>query len=201
MERRHRALLDSYCEDVVSKIDMDKLWPKLLEYKIYNRDDVNIPKWTKNLTAESTVRDVYLTIKTRGPKAFGNLLLSLRQSDHKNIANILEEKINNNWESDIPLQHEHDVQRSPKPLEIILRKSTEFLDCPQYDSIERYPMRSNPRGLVLIITNIHYKEEPPRLSAQHDEINLEILFKKMGFKVIREQNLTGQVRRVGKVTL
>lgn len=37
-----------------------------------------------------TVKEIYMTIRTRGPYAFKSLLLSLRQSDHGNIADILE---------------------------------------------------------------------------------------------------------------
>lgn len=46
-----------------------------------------------------TVKDILLTIKTRGPNAFKNLILSLRQSDHEDVANILEGK--NNTSSNI----------------------------------------------------------------------------------------------------
>lgn len=65
----------------------------------------------------------------------------------------------------------------------------------EYDNVERYPMRSKPRGIVLIITNIYYNSpaEKPRLSAKHDEDNLKELFEEMGFIVVTKQNLTGQV--------
>lgn len=37
-----------------------------------------------------TKRDILLTVRTRGPHAFKNFLLSLRQSGHENVANDLE---------------------------------------------------------------------------------------------------------------
>jgi len=85
---------------------------------------------------------------------------------------------------------------SDEPLKINLRKATKFLDR-DYENVERYPMRSKPRGVVLIITNIYYNSpnEKPRFSAKHDEDNLKELFEKMGFIVVTEQNLTGQVRK------
>lgn len=43
-----------------------------------------------------TIKVIFLTIKTRGPHAFKNLILSLRQTDHENVADILEEKISIN---------------------------------------------------------------------------------------------------------
>ena len=32
-------------EELLSKIDLSLLWQKLLENKIFNRDDINIPTW------------------------------------------------------------------------------------------------------------------------------------------------------------
>lgn len=83
---------------------------------------------------------------------------------------------------------------SNEPLTIKVRKATRFLDS-EYDVIERYPMRSKPRGLVLIITNIYYEStyEKHRFSAIHDKNNLKKLFEEMGFIVITYGNLTGQV--------
>ncbi|XP_018056038.1 PREDICTED: caspase Dronc-like isoform X3 [Atta colombica] len=94
MNRKDREQIDHCCESIVSKIDLTKLLPKLLENKVYNRDDVNIPRWSKNLGAQNTVKDVLLTIKTRGPNAFKNLILSLRQSNHEDVADILEKQNN-----------------------------------------------------------------------------------------------------------
>ncbi|XP_011873537.1 PREDICTED: caspase-1 [Vollenhovia emeryi] len=192
MDKRDRRQIDHCCESVVPKIDITKLLPKLLENKVYNRDDVNIPRWRKKLEARDTVKDVFLTIKTRGPNAFKNLIISLRQSNHEEVANILEEKHNksSNTRQEDPLTH-HIF--SDKPLTIQVRKATRFLDC-EYDVIERYPMRSKPRGLVLIITNIVYEssDEKHRFSAKHDKDNLEKLFEEMGFIVVTHGNLTGQ---------
>jgi hypothetical protein len=90
-----------------------------------------------------------------------------------------------------------DIVWSDEPLTIKLCKATKFLDR-EPSSVQRYPMRSNPRGLVLIISNIYYNSphEKPRLSARHDEDNLKELFEEMGFKVITYQNLTGEVCKV-----
>ncbi|XP_014211578.1 caspase Dronc [Copidosoma floridanum] len=52
-------------------------------------------------------------------------------------------------------------------------------------------MRSEPRGLALIITNIAYEYYVSRPSAKYDEDNLNILFTEMGFKTIVRRNLTG----------
>lgn len=45
MNQKHRDTIDLYCEDIVPRINLNKLWPKLLENKVFNRDDVNIPRW------------------------------------------------------------------------------------------------------------------------------------------------------------
>ncbi|XP_076285376.1 death regulator Nedd2-like caspase [Lasioglossum baleicum] len=213
MNQKHRDIIDSYCEDIVPKIDLNTLWPKLLENKIFNRDDVNVPRWKDNLMDKSTARDIYLTIKTRGPYAFTRFIKSLKQSGHESLADILEGKtytfndneLERNISEDNAINKEdvgernfrsnteraqdnffYDIQSSNEPLQIQVQKSTEFLDGPVYEMVERYPMRNKPRGLVLIITNIHYKYsyKEPRSSAAHDEENMRNLFEQMGFRVI-----------------
>ncbi|XP_076757715.1 death regulator Nedd2-like caspase [Xylocopa sonorina] len=201
MNEKHREIIDSCYDDVVPNINMDNLWPKLLRNKVFNRDDVNVPDWERSLKNETTIGDIYLTIKTRGPFAFNRFLLSLRESGHDNLADILEGnrviKPNNDVET-IPVIKEagseffRNMQESEEPLQIQVQKATKFLDGPAYTNIQKYPMRSNPRGLVLIITNIVYKDLDPRKSAVHDESNLKELFKQMGFEVICHRNLTGQ---------
>lgn len=55
-------------------------------------------------------------------------------------------------------------------------------------------MRSNPRGLVLIIRLTDYIRQPIRNGSLHDEKNLKDLFEQMGFKTICKSNLTASVR-------
>ncbi|XP_051156955.1 uncharacterized protein LOC127278982 [Leptopilina boulardi] len=90
MEEIHRKKLDQLCEELILYIDMNILWPLLLKNKIYNRDDCNIPIWKKNLNDLDTVRDIFLTIKTRGPDAYKNLLKSLREAEYDVLAIVLE---------------------------------------------------------------------------------------------------------------
>lgn len=198
MEQRDREQINCCCEEVISKIDMTKLLPILVQNKIYNKDDINMPRWTKNPMEPAIIKDIFLTIKTRGPHAFKNLILSLRQSNHENVADILEGKIsiNNTNNANNTSSNEEDnsfiKHSSSEPLTIKLCKATRFLDHEYSNLIARYRMRSKPRGLVLIISNIEYKlEDKPRFSATHDTNNLQKLFEEMGFKVIVHQNLTG----------
>ena len=88
-----------------------------------------------------------------------------------------------------------------EPLKIVVKKAEVFKDGPEIDGIERYPMRSTPRGLVLIITNITYEMVDSRPSAQHDERNLKKLYEDMGFKVILHSNLTGRVSYINHLLI
>lgn len=138
-----------------------------------------------------------LTIKTRGPFAFQNLLLSLQQTDHEELAEMLDKQtdIFNNENSEISDNYFSQIRDTVEPLQIKVRKAKEFSSGPSNSLIETYQMRSNPRGLVLIITNIDYDPniQKPRKSAIHDKMNLEKLFKDMGFSVETHCNLTGKV--------
>ncbi|XP_066603203.1 caspase-3-like [Prorops nasuta] len=231
MNSEDRNKIDCHCDEIVALINMRILWPKLLENEIYYRDDVNIFTWSKNLSSKNTIKDIILTIKTRGPNAFKNFLLSLRQTNHQVVADILEGTLTNNDRAvlhelsnndmnmqkkpELPINekqeskndaapgmeenafsdtYEHDnyhavIQHTEEVLKINVKKSTQFLDGPDYINILRYPMRSNPRGLVLIISNIHYVDQEPRMSAVFDEHNLRLLFEQMGFKVITYRDL------------
>ncbi|XP_076242038.1 death regulator Nedd2-like caspase [Calliopsis andreniformis] len=222
MNQKHREAIDSCYENIVPRLNVIKLWPKLLENKVFNRDDVNIPRWKKALTDEATAQDIYFTIKTRGPLAFNRFLASLRQSGHEDLADTLQGKNVQYFTNEVQMHLSqdnatnkvilgetnliatkeeeaednffHNMQLSEVPLQIQVRKATKFLDGPIYENVQRYPMRSKPRGLVLIITNICYKnsDDVPRSSAAHDEQNLRELFEQMGFRVISHINLTGQ---------
>lgn len=45
MEYKDREKIDYLCKHLAQDIDINRLWPKLLEHQIFNRDDVNIPNW------------------------------------------------------------------------------------------------------------------------------------------------------------
>ncbi|XP_046836759.1 caspase-3-like [Vespa crabro] len=196
MNQEHRKRIDLYCDIIVPKINIMKLWPKLLENEIFNIDDINISTWKKNFEKEETIKSILLTIKTRGPFAFQNLLLSLQQTDHEELAEILDKQtvIFNNENEEISDNYFSQIRDAVEPLQIKVRKAEEFSSGPIGSLIETYQMRSNPRGLVLIITNIDYDPnvQKPRKSAIHDKENLEKLFKDMGFSVETHCNLTGK---------
>lgn len=54
-------------------------------------------------------------------------------------------------------------------------------------------MRSNPRGIVLIVNNVEFDNLDDRKSSKVDVKNLKALFTQMGFQVIIRENLTGKV--------
>lgn len=251
MNQKDRETLDLCCDQIVPKINIIKLWPWLLYNQIFNKNDVNISRWTQNFPNEAITRDIYLTIKTRGPQAFKRFLISLRQSGQGDVADILQERrltlSNNDEQSDInhteitrdsnisirdnsisirdsrireesasiqstsiqstsiestSIETEEEpqgdffrnIQVLEEPLQISVRKATSFLDVAAYENVQTYPMRSKPRGLALIITNIDYDRpgKEPRTSAIHDGLNLKQLFDQMGFHVFSFCNLTAQ---------
>ena len=79
MEPKHRQSIDIHSALIVRQIDIKALWPYLFINGIYNYDDCTVPKWIKDLTNPKTTKEIILTIKTRGPYAFYELLRSLQQ--------------------------------------------------------------------------------------------------------------------------
>ena len=98
MEHIHRKRIDDLIEIVPCFIYMVALWPYLIQTGIFNQDDCNIATWSRYLNNPDMIKDIFSTIKTRGPDAFKNLILSLRISNHIVIADMLDIM---NWERKI----------------------------------------------------------------------------------------------------
>lgn len=45
MNPQHRRAIESQLDFIVANVKMDVLWPKLIEYRVFNTDDCNIPSW------------------------------------------------------------------------------------------------------------------------------------------------------------
>ncbi|XP_014299273.1 caspase-2 isoform X2 [Microplitis demolitor] len=209
MEQEDRAKIDRCVDKMVPIINMESLWPQLFDNNIFNRDDVNVPKWKDKLDQAETKRDILRTIKTRGPRAYQNFLKCLRKTHQEHIINILEnpESIfinstairtasststgyNNNIIIDDPDDElVYNPAEAKERLKIIVRKSREFFD--PYGSEDHWPMKSNPRGLALIITLINYVDtDRDRSGGIIDHENLISLYTQMGFEVHDRKDLT-----------
>ncbi|KAJ8676110.1 hypothetical protein QAD02_011896 [Eretmocerus hayati] len=219
MDRKDRDKIDYLCDHLLPKLDIEKLWPRLLENRIFNRDDVNISTWQTNLSKLDTIHEICSMVKTRGPRAYGNLVLSLKQSGHQSVVDEIENpgasngvnhsnnnnsdasselpsdlsemSINSSFEQDSEDDYFKKMIEGYEKLVIKVKKATEFRDGPDFENIERYPMRSTPRGYVLLITNIVYTAIDNRPSAMRDREHLKQLFEDMGFKVLIHNDLTG----------
>lgn len=45
MNPENRHAIESNLDFIVDNVKMEVLWPKLLESRIFNEDDCNIPRW------------------------------------------------------------------------------------------------------------------------------------------------------------
>ncbi|XP_043498794.1 caspase Dronc-like isoform X2 [Polistes fuscatus] len=125
MNEEDRQKIDLYCDIAVGNINIINLWPKLVENKIFNIDDVNISTWKKNFDKKETVRNIWLTIKTRGPSAFQGLLLSLRQSSHEELADLLDKHAENSLINSLKLCNDdyyRNIKEALYPLKIKVKK-------------------------------------------------------------------------------
>jgi hypothetical protein len=67
MEYKDREKIDRLCNQLLQAIDIDRLWPKLLENQVYNRDDVNIPNW--QVRAAPTLKSSSAISRPPSPRA------------------------------------------------------------------------------------------------------------------------------------
>ncbi|XP_043269821.1 caspase Dronc isoform X2 [Venturia canescens] len=178
--------------------------------KLRNRID---KCFQENLSAEETIRDILLKIKTRGPKAFQNLTLCLRETKQHTLADVLqghrpietdrsskdvsEDETSDDSEQDFDIEPDNDdyhkkLRFNRQPLEVKVRKATKFRDGGTTKPIGRYPMRSQPRGYVLLVT-VKILNGEVRLAVERDRVCLVKLFEQMGFEVtVTPENMTGQ---------
>lgn len=228
MNEKDRQKIDLSCDTIADEVDMNILWVRLLENKIFNFDDCNIPTWKENFNSHDTKRHIIRSIKTRGPHAFKNFLTSLEQGGYGDLAvNLSQLKIDQNnrpqekKSSDenamkfIDSSEDEDLKENEpptsfifenEPLKIAVKKSKTFLDVPPAGKkdLERYIMRSKPRGFVLIVCITKYTFLETRESAKHDKSNLQKLFEEMGFEVtvtpeyIKRQELRKTIQEFAK---
>ncbi|XP_012269448.2 caspase-3 [Athalia rosae] len=206
------------CARLVPEINWPQIFPKLLEHKIFRLEDKNVMRWKENLDNIDNNREMYLRIKSRGPNAFNSLVRCLEEVGRDDLANILKpsntndqvdndigemiHEMNGNIEDSIdtmtPVEYSNEVQDdyyrklqiTEVPLTVQVIKSKKFYDN-FVDKVMCYDMRTEPRGLVLIINNISFPHrEEGRQGAEHDEKNLKDLFLQMGFEVIPKRNKT-----------
>ena len=76
MDQIHRKRINDLIEIVPCFIDMVTLWPYSIQTGILKQDDCNIPTWRRNLNNPDTIKDIFSTIKTKGPNAYKNLIFS-----------------------------------------------------------------------------------------------------------------------------
>ncbi|XP_051163975.1 caspase-6 [Leptopilina boulardi] len=207
MNENDRKRIDLSYEKIAGEVDMNILWAKLLENRIFNFDDCNIAAWKENLNNYDTKKQIINCIKTRGPYAFKNFVTSLEQCGYDDLAkNLSQLNIDSIIQSQKRMSSEDNATSSTnssddedfkendssisfiyenEPLKIVVKKSKSFLDVPitGKKDLEKYIMRSKPRGLVLIVCITKYLFLDSRESANHDRVNLRKLFEEMGFDV------------------
>ena len=83
MEPEHCQRIDLLCDLFVGQVDIKALWPYLFINGIFNYNDCNLPNGSQGTTNPEIIKHIILTIKTRGPYAYYDLLRSLRQYDMK----------------------------------------------------------------------------------------------------------------------
>ena len=90
MDQIHRKRIDHLIEIVPCFIVMTAVWPYLIQTGIFNQDECNIPTCSRNPNNPDIMKDIFPRIKTKGPDAYKNLILSLHLSNHIVRADMLD---------------------------------------------------------------------------------------------------------------
>lgn len=177
MDQSHRQKLLNNKTKLMEIINFDKLRPELEKRKIFSRSmliDID--------NAGPTDRDKNTRLLTflpkRGPRAYNDFVRCLIDSNQLPPARILNDIIPDAgvWQGTVvpamqlPSESEHDI----------------------------YPMKSNPRGVALIISVINFENNnmPERDGGEIDEENLNRLFYYLEFTVVIHRNKTAEEIRM-----
>lgn len=169
--------------------------------------------WTFKLKGPNKLenkRKLFLTVDSRGPDAFQNLVEALTAIGQQHLAMNLTSGLDNETNPveisgaipfklptnpDAKVDNEKVLQRLPKqlnanierPLEIKVTPASRFFNNDD-SKIDIYPTISQNRGSALIINNIVFNIEDDRQGAECDGISLQLLFKQIGLKVEYHEN-------------
>ncbi|XP_062985069.1 caspase-2 isoform X2 [Elgaria multicarinata webbii] len=156
----------------------------------------------------------------RGPKAFSAFCEALRETKQQHLEEMLLNTIPSNGDMITRLSHDYEEslpfsvresgisQKRPRwnhePMEHSLDKG----DGPHYPQVKpctpdfyhahehlAYRLQSRPRGLALILSNVHFSSETDlelRSGGNVDYAALEALFKHLGYQVLLQHDKTAQ---------
>lgn len=217
MDPRHRQILKRHRVDLVKELNTADLCDGLLSKGIFTQDMID--EIQSKTTRRDQARKLLIDLETRGSRAFQAFLESLRETEHHNLADLLEGGPGAHQSLPTP------VQPSVIPLPVKHPKPTDNPDRPDLsspkliplrppnglplpkpnsppsetqrqrqrrDSIQTYKMDARPCGICLIINNVEFDPASSlknRNGSDIDSDKMERRFKALNFEVLVKRNL------------
>uniref|UniRef100_A0A1B6E4V5 Caspase family p20 domain-containing protein n=1 Tax=Clastoptera arizonana TaxID=38151 RepID=A0A1B6E4V5_9HEMI len=173
MNKEHKRKIDEMKIKCIQEVNFNSLMDQFKIRGIFN--ELMIKEIEAYQEKDNTDKIPFLLdyVKSRGPKAFDILVMSLKESGHQELALEFDYKF--------------------------LRPSNEH--CPEVDIINKsyvrrdddlskaYKMSSKPRGLALIINYKSYSNGDLREGSDKDVERLKSVLGELGYKILLEENL------------
>ncbi|XP_056619070.1 caspase-2 isoform X2 [Triplophysa dalaica] len=216
MNERERLALRRNSVTLCKEMVVDDLLVQCLQ-----RDEVLTDNMAESIMAQSTSQSksslLLRFLPKRGPQAFHNFCGALRETEQHHLSRLLmqfTEKNKRYSEPSLSLPTQECVTppkraRTHESMEMSLDAdcpiTTAVLPCtPEfYESrkSQAYPMRSSPRGLALVLSNVRFDSRlnadlDVRRGGEVDEEVLRRLFVELDFTVILRKDLTAEAMRL-----
>ncbi|CAL1291108.1 unnamed protein product [Larinioides sclopetarius] len=182
MDPASRDMILRNKEYLSNRIDLNEIKYLLKEHGIFTYtmlDDIY------NFPSEF---DFYVELTTRGPDAFDKFCQILKDAGYSQEASVLENNSSSIKDPDAIDKFRPPLIQTEYSQQANISKSTNFIRkrfC--------YKMNSKPfLGYCFIINNIKFKRHSYRHGSDVDAKALELLFKKLGYKVDTETNLEAE---------
>ncbi|XP_032904231.1 caspase-9 isoform X1 [Amblyraja radiata] len=204
MEDSQRRLLQKHRVTLVTELQPELLYSRLLEKGIFTKDMME--EVENSGTRRDQARQLITDLQTRGTRAFPAFLESLKETGQDNLADLLGKGLSfkpSPFIPDVPVKTYRPAQQDrPMTTDPVQCTDPDFLgprkptnkQAQKYDTV--YRMEANPRGCCLIINNVDFQPNShlkSRMGSDVDCKSVENLFEMLSFKIIVRKNLTKQL--------
>ncbi|XP_054858193.1 caspase-2 isoform X2 [Eublepharis macularius] len=222
MQKCHQEALKRNRVSLAKQLVLKELLEHLIEKDVITMEMVEIIQ-AKDGSFSQNVEFLNLLPK-RGPKAFLAFCEALRETKQQHLEEMLLNTIPSQGHKTAKLNHSYEESLVPVPESGILPKrqrlnngeqveySLDNGDGPHYPPVKpctpefyhahqhlAYRLISRPRGLALILSNVHFRGEKDlefRSGGDVDHASLQKLFEYLGYQVFVRHNQTAQLQEI-----
>lgn len=220
MQKCHQEALKKNRVSLAKQLVLKELMEHLIEKDVITEEMMEMIQAKPGSFSQNI--ELLNLLPKRGPKAFSAFCEALQETKQQHLEELLLSTISSHSNEIAKLSHDYEESLSfpvsesgisPKKRRWnheSMEHSLDDGDGPHYPQVkpctpefyrahddQAYKLKSCPRGMALILSNVHFSTETDlefRSGGNVDNATLNMLFKHLGYRVIVKNDLTAQVR-------